>query len=99
MMWRDVLSLVTVTIAVNSVGDSIETKSLREVFCNKKSVKSSEFYQAHATGLRPDFIFEVRLVDYQNEQVVRFGTTDYTVIRTYSKNDEIIEIVCQSVVN
>jgi SPP1 family predicted phage head-tail adaptor len=97
-MWRDVLQLVTSNHSVNQYGDAVSTDLTTQVFCNKKSVRQSEFYQAHATGLKPELMFEVRSVDYAGQQELIFNTKKYLVIRTYSKNDEIIELVCSGLV-
>ena len=98
MLWNDIITLVTQTSTTNSVGDSIPTETLRTVFANRKGVRQNEFYQAMTTGLRPDAMFEVRVIDYASEQVVEHNGKRYGVIRTYNKNGEVMELVCQGLV-
>lgn len=98
MMWREVIELRSITYTVNEYGDMVETATNQTVFANKKSIRQSEFYQAHATGLKPELMFEVRAVDYAGQpQLVHDGKT-YNVIRTFTKNDEIMELVCSGLV-
>lgn len=98
MMWRDTVDLITVTTTENEYGDPIQTETSRTVYANKKSVRQSEFYQAMSTDLRPEIMFEVRTEEYQEETKLRHEGKDYTIIRTYTKNDEITELVCQGTV-
>jgi SPP1 family predicted phage head-tail adaptor len=101
MLFRDVVKLISVTTTENDMGDVIETPVEREVFADKQSIRQSEFYQAAATGLRPELMFVVRSIDYNQEPKLKHGDKDktYTIIRTYEKDGELIELVCQGVVN
>jgi SPP1 family predicted phage head-tail adaptor len=98
MLFRDVINLVAVTTGENSMGDVIETETTRQVFANKKSIRQSEFYQAAATGLKPELMFEIRSIEYAEEQKLQYNGKTYTIIRTYSKNDELIELICSGMV-
>lgn len=99
MLWRDVISLIGETFTENAMGDTISTPSKREVFANKKSVRQSEFYQAASSGLRPELMFEIRYAEYNNEDILEYNGKQYAIIRQFSKNDEIIELICEGVVN
>ena len=99
MLFRDVITLVQVTTSVNALGDIIHTPTTKQVFANKKSVRQSEFYQAQANGLKAEVMFEIRAIDYSEEESLIFDNKDYKVIRTYSKNGETIELVCTRLVN
>jgi len=99
MLFRDVISLITVTTTENELGDTIEVSTERQVFADKQSVRQSEFYQAAATGLRPELMFVVRSIDYNQEPKLKHGDKTYTIIRTYDKDGELIELICQGVVN
>ena len=63
------------------------------VFANRKSVRSSEFYQAAQNGLRLETVLEVRLADYQDQQHLLWNNRKYAIERTYKKTD-IVELVC-----
>jgi len=98
MMWRDVVGLKTITYTIDEYGDMNESSVESMVFANKKSIRQSEFYQAHATGLKPELMFEVRTVDYEEQPQLVFNGKTYNIIRTHSKNDEVIELVCSGLV-
>jgi len=98
MLWCDVANLVSYTETTNGMGDTITTESLREVFVNKKSIRQSEYYQALSTGLKPEIMFEVRAIDYQDEENISYNGKLYNILRTYSKNGEVTELICQAVI-
>ena len=97
MRYQELISLVTKTTSVNAQGDTIPAKVLRVVYANKKSIRQSEFYQAASTGLRPQLMFEIRSVEYQNEDELVYGTDTFRIIRTYDKG-EIIELIAGGIV-
>lgn len=98
MMWRDVVQLVKLDYIVNEYGDQQYLRTPQTVFANKKSVRQSEFYQALATGLKPEIMFEVRSLEYTGQENLVYNNKEYVIIRTYSKNDEITELVCSGLV-
>ena len=99
---NDMIELVSVVNAKNSMGDTIETLTYQAVFADDLSVRQSEHYQAMATGLRPEKMFEVNSIEYQGQGRVRHpvGSSGkiYTIIRTYKKGEK-TELVCQGLVN
>jgi SPP1 family predicted phage head-tail adaptor len=98
MMWRDVILLVSEVEAENEIGDIITIETPKQVFANKKSVRQNEFYQAQAAGLKPELMFEIRYIDYGEERKIVFNNKSYRVIRTYTKNEETIELICEGAV-
>ena len=98
MIWRDIIYLVTVTYTPNDIGDIVETKTQKQVFANKTSIKRSEFYQAHAVGLQPEVAFEIRSIDYSDEKKLRYNGNEYNDRRSYTKYDDIVELVCNRLV-
>jgi len=99
MLFRDVVKLISVTVTENDMGDVIETPVERDVFADKQSIRQSEFYQAAATGLRPELMFVVRSIDYNGEPKLKYNGKEYAIIRTYDKDGELIELICQGLVN
>ena len=87
------------TVTQNATtGQIAETEgTAKQVFANKKSVRQSEFYQALAGGLRAELMLEIRSIDYNNEKRISYNSVKYDVIRSYDKNGEITEIICQKV--
>lgn len=98
MLFRELIELTTITRTVNSVGSYSETETLKQVYANKKSIRQSEFYQAQATGLRPELMFVIRTIDYNNETRLKYNSKFYEIIRTHDKNGEFIELICQGIV-
>ena len=87
------------TFTENEMGDVIEESgSPRMVFANKISIRQSEFYQAHALGLKPNIAFEVRTEEYQEEENLSYNEKKYRIIRTYEKG-EFTELICEGAVN
>ena len=98
-MFKEIVSLVSYVDGTNEMGDPIKVPTLREVFANRLSIKQSEFYQAMSVGMRPEITFEVRIIDYTQENLLNYKGKPYTIIRTYEKQNEFIELVCQGLVN
>ena len=63
------------------------------VYCNKKSVRQSEFYQAGAQGMKPEIMLEVRPASYRGEEFVELQGVRYHVDRTYQKSDDVMEMI------
>ena len=98
MFFREVIYLITVSTTNNTLGNAIDTDTKKTVYADETGVKSSEFYQALATGLKPEKSFVIRSIDYANEQYLEHNSKRYRIIRTYNKDGEMLEIVCTSVV-
>jgi SPP1 family predicted phage head-tail adaptor len=98
MMWRDVVELIDQQASTNDIGDQVFAETSTTVFANKKSVRQSEFYQAFAHGLKPELMFEIRSIEYRNQPSLRYNSKEYTIIRAYSKNDEVTELVVSGIV-
>ena len=99
-MFNDLITLKKETNTVNEYGDTVQTFTSRNVFAEVKSIGQSEFYQAQATGLKPEIKFVIAdFADYQDEKIISYCpyggvTEDYTVLRTY-RNKINLEIVCK----
>jgi SPP1 family predicted phage head-tail adaptor len=98
MRWGDVINLISIVYSQNSIGDITETPTSRQVFANQKSIRQSEFYQSQANGLKPEIMFEIRAIDYADEKKLSFNSLQYNIIRTYSKNGEILELICNRLI-
>ena len=101
-MWSDVCYLGKVNSITDSddIGDSpVGILYGSEVYCDEKSIKSSDFYQAQALGIKPEVTLELMLVDYNKEKYVRYDDIEYKVLRTYKSSPEKIEIILTRGVN
>ena len=99
MLFKDILDLISTEITIDDVGDQVETTTSKEIFCDKRSISQSEFYQSQATGLKPEIKFIIRYEDYDNHKKIRYDNRFYDVSRTYSKEEEYIELVCGGGIN
>lgn len=99
-MFKDVITLISTMNGENDMGDPIKVLVRREnVFAEKKSIKQSEFYQAAAVGLKPEITFIIRTIEYEQETLLEYNLKPFTIIRTYEKEDEFTELICQGIVN
>lgn len=96
MLFRDVISLISISTISDGAGGYSELEIKKQVFANKKSVRQSEFYQAMNYGLKPELVFEIRANEYNGEEKIEYSNKTYYVIRTYSRNDEMIELTVSS---
>jgi SPP1 family predicted phage head-tail adaptor len=95
MLFRDVIDLVTVSDGKDADGFPADTDTVRkDIFANKKSVRSAEFYQASQSGYRLVLMFEILTVNYADETHLDFKGKRYEIVRTYDKGEK-IELVCQ----
>lgn len=95
--WTKVINLVETIEVTNDYGDVVIDRTSRQVFANKKSIRQSEFYQAATTDYQPELMFEIRYIDFNDEPELEYEDKLYNIIRTYSKNGEIVELICQKV--
>lgn len=66
-------------------------------FCNKKSIRQSEFYQSQAAGYKPEIMLETKFVDLHEVNHVKYDGVIYKIQRKYQKED-LIELVLSSTV-
>lgn len=99
-MWSDICYLGETKEFTNEYGDNIEEVEYDDyIFCNTLAIGMREFYQAQATGLKPEVKIEIKKIEYNNERYVKFEDEEYTVIRTYPANSEDIELTLTRGVN
>ena len=72
----------------------IESKSERTVFANKRSVSQKEFFEAGISGLKAQYVFDIRLLEYNNERELIHNNTTYSIYRMYEKGEN-IELYCE----
>ena len=64
--------------------------SNRDVFCKLCSIGQTEFYQAQATGYKPELKFVIAdYLDYDYETMIKYNEKLYRVIRTYRSGQEL----------
>jgi hypothetical protein len=63
-----------------------------EVMASVESVSQSEFFAAAQTGFKAQYKVSFWENDYDGQPLVEVGNGRYTVYRTYSRNDQKIEL-------
>ena len=99
MLWRDIGYLLKDEEKLDDLRKPYKVTTEIEVFCNKKSVRQSEFYQAQAQGYKPELMFVVRSSEYNGEAYFKHEGITYRILRTYDKNGEKTELICSALVN
>ena len=79
---------------MNQIPEEIETV----VYCDLKSIGRNEYYNAVSQGLKLEIIFVIHKYEYNGEKEILFEDGKYKVIRTYSKDFEEIELICEKVI-
>lgn len=98
-MLCDVITLLAKTTTVNAAGDVISITVSKDVFAEVSSISQSEFYQAQASGLKPEIKFILSdYRNYNNQKTLIYNSETYTVLRTYRKNNQ-LEITAYRGVN
>lgn len=88
--------LIPKTPGENDIGDSLHNEGKpRRLLAEKKSIRQSEFYQAAATGLKPELTFVVWPHEYRGEDILKFNEKSYKIIRTFEKNHKELELICE----
>lgn len=87
-----VLTLINVTRERDAYGVWRNQETTTDVFCQVDSVSQSEFYEAGRNGLNPQYRFRMFYGDYNNQELVSYNGSRYSVYRTYLRRDDIIEL-------
>ena len=95
----EVLVLIQRSFGTDDYGDPVAAETTREVFGRLGSIGQSEFYQAHAVGLKPELKFILAdYLDYENETEVEHHGQRYRVLRTF-RNGQELELTLYQEVN
>jgi SPP1 family predicted phage head-tail adaptor len=92
------LILIEESFIEDDIGNQIPNQTRRAVLCQVKSIGSNEFYNAATSGLKPVIEFIIHAYEYNGESKVEFEGTLYSIIRTYKRSFEEIELTCQKVI-
>lgn len=91
--WSDVLTLLEAGGGIDDDGFAItEPHSPVDVYANRKSIRSTEYYAAKQAGIELSYMFEVRSMEYDGQDIVDHEGERFEVERTYEKG-EFIELV------
>lgn len=91
MLYKEMLTLGKIEVYTDNLHQQKKREVKREVFCDKKSVSQFEFHHASQSGISPQFVFLVRLADYEGEEIVYYNDNKYSIYRSYERG-EFIEL-------
>lgn len=101
---NEVLYFVTQTHGVDALGDPVITETSRQVFCRQISIGQTEFYQAHANGLKPELKLVIAdYLDYEGEQLIDYtpkGQAEqqrFRILRTFTSGQSLELVVSREV--
>jgi SPP1 family predicted phage head-tail adaptor len=86
------INLISQSFIYDEIGQQIATETINEAFCEVKSIRQAEFYQAGQNGLKADVLAIIWEFEYSNEKIVEIDNVRYDVYRTFVKSDERIEL-------
>ena len=84
---------------IDEKGDLIQKPEKRKVYSSLNSVRQSEFYQAQASGFKPEMSLIIRSFEYKGEELAEYNNIQYKILRTYDKNNGNIELTLVRGVN
>ena len=89
------ITLIKAAYSADGIGNSIPNESKKDVLGDDVSASQSEFYAAGHSGRKPEKVFTIRRYEYGDENEVEHNGKRYTVIRTFAKGIEDIELHCE----
>ena len=98
MTYDHELTLIGYTTDYDDIGQGIRAPIRTNILCAVKSIGRNEFYAAAQAGLKPEITFVIHGYEYNGEKEVEFEGEKYKVIRTYMKDFEEMELVCEKVI-
>lgn len=93
-MFRDVAKLIAVVKTQDPDGYPVEAEAKTDTYVNVKSATRAEFYTALQAGLTISKVFEMRACDYADQKRIEYDGRVYNIIRTYTKDGEVLELNC-----
>ena len=98
MTYDHELTLITQIMIEDEIGNQIPVETKKDILCGLKSIGRNEFYNAAATGLKPEITFIIHAYEYSGQKKVEFEGVPYNVIRTYEPSFEELELTCERII-
>ena len=96
-MFSEVVELIDLIPDVDDNGFEVNTEINTEVFADKKSIRSSEHYEAEKLGYKLSATFIVKPYEYTGQEYLLYEGKRYKVERTYQVDTEKLELICSKV--
>lgn len=82
--FNNTVSLVSKSkISKNRYGEPTYSEDLYDIYCDKKAVRQSEFFQAAANGFKPEIVLEINSFEYENQEFCYFEGQKFRIYRAY----------------
>lgn len=87
-------------IVPSDIGEATVKESITEIFAERQSIGLNEFYQANASGFKPEIAFLIYRFEYHGEKTIIYNGERYNVIRTadVKSNGDRIKLICNAIV-
>ena len=98
------ISLLSITTATDSMGDTVETTTERTISAAVLTYRSKDFWQAQTEGLKPSITFAVNKYEYGKEQTLLYEGHKYRIIDVFpvkaqnTSEFEALSLLCEAVV-
>lgn len=82
-----IIYLIEETYEADGYGVLVPSQTTRMVYADIQSVTGSEWFEGGRNGLNPEYRMRIHNAEYHGEEIVLYGSTYYTIYRTYMDND------------
>lgn len=89
------LTLIGQKTDYDEIGNPIVVETKTTILCDLKSVGRTEFYNAAVNDMKPERVFLIHSFEYNKEELVDFDGERYSVLKTYRKGFEEMELTCE----
>lgn len=86
------IKLRKITVGTDNIGNPTETAVITEVYATKNSITQNAFFNSLQHNLKLDYKFIIRTNVYDQQSEIEFNNIIYTVVRTYEKSIDFIEL-------
>lgn len=92
------VTLISYQIHQNEIGETIEDEPIKRlVMAREVGVDRQDVYQSKVAGLKPTLSLEMKRIEYQGEEELKYNGIRYKVIKTYPLGED-IELTCEKYV-
>lgn len=91
----DVCNLLSITTTKDELGQFKPTEKPIMIFCSKLSITRAEFNTAGMLGFKPDMMLVVDSDSYNQEKLLEYRNTKYSIYKTFQRNDGFTELYCE----
>lgn len=94
VLYRDVAQLIDTKTVTDPDGYRQEIKTESLVYVDVQSVKRGEYYCGRQAGVELAVSFVLRACDFGGQRLIEYDGKRYRVVRTYTKDGELLELNC-----